>query len=178
MSKHKATIDHEYLGTVVQQEIDSAESWMHSDLSDEQADNLDYYYGEPFGNEEKDRSHVVTRDVLETVEGIMPDLMKIFTSSDQVVEFDPMGPEDEDRVEIQGRYINHVFMNRYNGYKIFYDWFKDALLMKNGVLKVGWEKCEEIQFKQFEGLTKEMYDLIKDGEYEDMDTFGTEYEIE
>ena len=131
-------IDGDYLGQTVRKELDAAGSWMDADLASEQADNLKYYYGEPFGNEEDGFSQVVTRDVLETVEGIMPELMKIFAGTDQVVEFDPVGPGDEEKVEIAGKYISHLFMNRGNGYEVLYDWFKDALLMKNGVVKVGW----------------------------------------
>jgi hypothetical protein len=177
---YDVTIDAEYLGHVVDMEISNADSWMDSDLSEEQEDNLDAYYGRKYGNEEKGFSQVVTRDVLETVEGILPDLMKIFTSGDQVVEFDPIGPNDEERVEIQGRYINHVFMNRFNGYQLLYEWFKDSLLMKNGIIKTGWIKAEEIQFKEYEDLTKEEYDSLVDGaeKGDDEDLLGTYYEID
>ena len=71
-------IDEDYIGGIVNNELESARSWMESSLSSEQTRNLDYYYGDKFGNEEKGFSQVVSRDVLETVEGIMPELMKIF----------------------------------------------------------------------------------------------------
>jgi hypothetical protein len=151
---------------------------MESELAAEQSTNLDYYYGLPFGNEVKGFSQVVTRDVLETVEGIMPDLMKIFTSGDDVVEFDPIGPQDEERVMIQGKYINHLFMNRFNGYRILYDWFKDALLMKNGYIKCGWEDCEEIQFKEYKDLSKQQFEMLKAGEDIGEELMGSEYEID
>lgn len=170
------TITEEYLEQIVNQELNDADSWMDAELAGEQAENLKYYYGEPFGNEEEGQSQVVTRDVLETVEGIMPELMKIFTSGDTVVEFDPINPADVPRVEIQGKYINHVFMNRFNGYRLFYDWFKDALLMKNGIIKVGWEKNEECQFRTYEGLTKEELDVIE-AEAGLIDEEGRAYEV-
>jgi hypothetical protein len=175
---NKYEIDADYLGEVVSREIHSAETWMDGELSEQQASNLDYYYGKEFGNEEDGFSQVVTRDVLETVEGIMPELMKIFTGPDQVVEFDPQGPEDEDKVEIEAKYINHVFMNRGDGYKVLYDWFKDALLMKNGVIHTGWEEKEEVQFRHYAGLTQAEFDVLKDGESDDSDLFAVDYEIE
>jgi hypothetical protein len=179
MSDYEYTVDQEYLEGLIGSELDAADSWMESDLEQEQADNLKYYYGEPFGNERDGFSQVVTRDVLETVEGIMPELMKIFTGTDQVVEFDAQGPQDEENTEIEARYINHVFMNRTNGYKILYDWFKDALIMKNGYIKVEWEECEEVQFREFAGLTEEEFKFLEDGqESEDPMLFATEYEIE
>ncbi len=171
-------IDKEFLGQMVDKELSKAETWMRADLASEQADNLKYYYGQPFGNEVDGFSNIVTRDVLETVEGIMPDLMKIFTSGDQVVEFDPVGPADQESVEIQGRFINHVFMNRFGGYKLMYDWFKDALLMKNGIIKVGWDKREEVQFTNYEGLTEEEFKIMKDGSSEEEELQGTSYELD
>ena len=178
MSKYEQEIDSEFLGNLVSREVDSSDTWQDSDLAEEQAKNLRYYYGEPFGNEEDGFSSVVTRDVLETVEGIMPELMKLFCGSDQVVEFDPLGPQDEPRVEIEARYISHLFMNRGDGYRVMYDWFKDALLMKNGVIKVGWDESEEVQFREYEGLTEAEYNLLKDGESEDSDLWASDYEIE
>lgn len=89
-------IDKDVLSEIVSRELHSAETWMNSELADQQANNLRYYFAEPFGNEKKGRSQIVTRDVLETIEGIMPELMKIFASSDSVVEFEPVGPEDEE----------------------------------------------------------------------------------
>ena len=177
-NKDSITIDEEYLGSIVDRELASARSWMDTELAEEQADNLDYYYGEPFGNERDGYSQVVSRDVLETVEGIMPELMKLFASSDTVVEFDPIGPRDKENVEIEGHYVNHVFMNRYGGYRVLYDWFKDALLMKMGVIKVGWEKTTEVQFRKYDKLTKEELDLLEANESDIIDLVGTTYEVD
>lgn len=171
-------IDEEYLAKIINSELSSAVSWSGSDLADEQESNLDYYYGSKFGNEEAGFSQVVTRDVLETVEGILPDLMKIFTSGDQVVEFDAVGPHDEDQVQIEGQYINHIFMNRGNGYKVLYDWFKDALLMKNGIIKVGWDSKEQVQFREYQGLNQAEFDVLEKGESEEEFYLGSNYTID
>jgi hypothetical protein len=171
-------IDYDYLASIINSELDLSSGWIDSDLSAEQERSLDYYYGKKFGNEEEGFSQVVTLDVLETVEGIMPELMKIFTSGDEVVEFDPVGPADKEQVEIEGAYINHVFMNRGQGYKVLYDWFKDALLMKNGIIRVGWESKEQCQFREYTGLTEEEYQVLLDGESDDPIYFGTQYEID
>jgi hypothetical protein len=170
-------IDIDSLGQMVHEEIYSAETWMDSDLAREMERNLDAYFGENYGDEQEGFSGIVTRDVLEVIEGIMPDLMKIFTSGDSAVEFDPVGPHDVDTAKIEGAYINHLFMNRGEGYKVLYDWFKDALIMKNGLIKVGWEDREEVQFREYAGLTKDEYNVLKDGESEDEVLFATEYTI-
>lgn len=174
----KNEIDYDYLASIVNAELSSGNGWLNSDLSNEQEEALDLYYGDKFGNEQEGFSQVVTRDVLETVEGIMPDLMKIFASGDQVVEFDAVGPADEEQVEIEGRYISHMFMNRCGGYKILYDWFKDALLMKNGVIEVEWDETEQIQFREYEALTKDEYEILESQTSDDDIYFGAQYEIE
>jgi hypothetical protein len=171
-------IDLEYVESTVNLELSDAESWMESDLAGEAEKNIDYYNGEPFGNESDGFSQVVTRDVFETVEGIMPELMKIFTSGDNVVEFDPVGPGDEQRVFLEGRYIDHVFMNRFEGYKLLYNWFKDALMVKNGYIKTGWEAKEEVQFRHFEGIEEEELDALKDGFTGADDLDGVEWELD
>lgn len=172
------TIDSDFLGDAIAKELDAAESWMDADLASEISRNIKYYNGEQFGNEEEGFSNVVSRDVLETVEGIMPELMKLFASADQVVEFDPAFPGDEEQVEIEGRYINHVFMHRENGYKALYEWFKDALLCKNGYIKVGWEENEEVQFREYSGITKEEFKLLESGEEMAGELYATEYEVD
>jgi hypothetical protein len=171
-------ISYEFLAGIINGELGLANGWLNTDLEREQEEALDLYFGKKFGNEEEGFSQVVTRDVLETVEGIMPDLMKIFTSGDTVVEFDPVGPHDEPQVEIEGKYINHIFMNRGCGYKVLYDWFKDALLMKNGIVRVGWNSCEQVQFREYEALTEEEYQILEDGESDEDIYFGAIYEID
>ena len=39
-----------------------------SSLSDDRAEAIDYYLGQPFGNEEEGRSQVVSYDVQDTIE--------------------------------------------------------------------------------------------------------------
>lgn len=155
-------IDKDVLSEIVSRELHSAETWMNSELADQQANNLRYYFAEPFGNEKKGRSQIVTRDVLETIEGIMPELMKIFASSDSVVEFEPVGPEDEEAAAQATDYVNHVFMKRLDGFKLMYNWFKDSLLMKYSVVKVGWNSEDRVEFHSFDDISKKELKIFED----------------
>jgi len=132
-------------------------------LSDERATALDYYLGKPFGNEIEGRSQVVSFDVQDTVEAALPQLLKIFTSGDQVVRFDPKGPEDTDAAEQETDYINHVVMEQNDGFAMFYTWFKDALISKNGYLKVYYEEEEEVTTESYQGITDgQLMQLVND----------------
>lgn len=126
-----------------------------SELSQQRADALSYYYGKPFGNEQVGKSRVVTRDVQETVDWIMPSLMKVFTSGGTVVKYEPTTAEDVEQAEQETEYVNYLFNKRNDGFKIMYDWFQDALLMKTGVVKVYVEDIEEPFFDIFDGLDED-----------------------
>jgi len=125
-----------------------------AELSKERSDALEYYLGEKFGNEVEGRSQVVSFDVQDTVESALPQLLKIFVSGDQVVKFDPKGPEDQESAEQETDYINHVVMEKNPGYRIFYEWFKTALLQKNGYVKVWYEEKEKTESEMYNGLTE------------------------
>ena len=96
-----------------------------SALSNDRAEAIDYYLGQPFGNEEEGRSQVVSYDVQDTIESALPQLLKVFVAGDKVVQFDPKGPEDQDAADQETDYINHIVMEKNEGFKIFYVWFKE-----------------------------------------------------
>ena len=158
------TITNESLAQLVGRELDAADSWSNGDLADQQADALDYYYGQPFGDEEDGFSQVVTRDTLKTVEGIMPSLMKVFTSDDNFVEFEPMGAEDVDAAQQATDYLNYVFNKRCDGFNVLYTWFKDALLMKNGLVEVYWAEDEICDVENFKEISFDELQVIESDE--------------
>src|SRR6185312_17033814 len=78
-------------------------------LMEERADAMDYYLGHmqahmpvPDG-----RSEAVSTDVSYAIEGMLPNLMDIFAGSDEVVQFEPEGPEDDDAAAQETDYLNH-----------------------------------------------------------------------
>lgn len=135
-----------------------------SALSNDRATAIDYYLGQPFGNEEEGRSQVVSYDVQDTIESALPQLLKVFVAGDKVVQFDPKGPEDQDAAEQETDYINHVVMEQNEGFKIFYVWFKDALLSKNGYVKVYAEEEEEEEEYEYKGLTDAQLQMLASDE--------------
>ena len=135
-----------------------------SALSNDRAAAIDYYLGQPFGNEEEGRSQVVSYDVQDTIEAALPQLLKVFVAGDKVVQFDPKGPEDQEAAEQETDYINHIVMEKNEGFKIFYVWFKDALLSKNGYVKVYAEEYEETEEYEYKGLTDAQLQMLASDE--------------
>ena len=135
-----------------------------SSLSDDRATAIDYYLGQPFGNEEEGRSQVVSYDVQDTIESALPQLLKVFVAGDKVVQFDPKGPEDQEAADQETDYVNHVVMEKNEGFKVFYVWFKDALLSKNGYVKVYSEEEEEVEEYEYKGLTDAQLQMLASDE--------------
>ena len=148
------------LGAYLAGEINAATGHMNSELSHQREDNMRYYLGEPFGNEIDGRSEIVTTDVRDTVEYIMPSLMRIFTTHENTAEFEPQGPEDIEMAKQATQYVNYVFNRQNNGFKVLYDAFKDALINKTGVIKHYWEEKEESSTEYYKNLTDVEYESI------------------
>lgn len=111
-----------------------------SDITEDRDRSLRAYMRKPYGNEEEGRSQIVTSDVFDAVEGMLPDLIEVFTASDKAVIFEPTGEEDVDGAEQATNACNYVFYKQNNGFLILYSAFKDALMMKTGGVKWYWEK--------------------------------------
>ena len=141
-------------------EISGATGYANTELSNQREDAMKYYLGEPFGNEIDGRSEIVTTDVRDTVEYIMPSLMRIFTTHNNVAEFEPQGPEDVEMAEQATNYCNYVFNRQNNGFKVLYDAFKDALISKTGVIKHYWEESTEVTTETYTNLTEIEYQSI------------------
>jgi hypothetical protein len=149
---------------LIEQEEENAYGINDAELSDARAEAIKYYLGEPFGNEIDDRSQVVSTDTQDVIESALPQLLKVFVSGDKVVVFDPRGPEDVDTAEQETEYVNHVVMEKNHGFHVFYVWFKDALLSKNGYVKVWYEDYEETEEEFYQGLTDAQVNmLVQDG---------------
>src|SRR5882672_2967021 len=156
----------ELLATVEREEANCIVHYT-SLLSEQRRKAMQYYYGEPYGNEVEGRSQVVTTEVKDAVEEILPALMKIFTSSDEVVRFEAQNPDDETAAQQATDYINYVFSRVNNGFIALFCLFKDALLLKNGFLKVYWENYEDSRRETYENLTDDEFaSLAQDPELE------------
>lgn len=112
-----------------------------------------YYFSNALGNEVNGRSKVVTSDVADTIEWIMPSLVRVFCSGDEVCKLQPRGIEDSKAVELNNELTNYQLRVRNKWYMVMHDFIKDALLNKIGVIKYSWETSTEKIKKTYQGLT-------------------------
>jgi hypothetical protein len=150
------------LKALLKMRIENSHQWYGSGkMATKRIEADQFYRGEPLGNEQDGRSQVVSRDVAETVDDAMPSLMRIFASGEEVCSFSPMSAEDEEAAKQATDYINHIFLEENEGFTIFHTWFKDALLKKNGIIKI-WHDVRIKKTKEnYQGLTEQELAVLK-----------------
>ena len=168
-------ITEEELVTRIRGEITDSLGYMGDTISMQREMAMKYYYGLPFGNEVDGRSQYVDSTVQDTIEWIKPSLMRVFAAGDEMVKFNPHGPEDVAMAEQATDYVNYVFTKDNPGWEILYSWFTDALLSKNGIVKVWWDEYEEWNREEYKGLNDmEFESLLSDPSVEVLE--HTEYQ--
>ena len=153
-------MDDTELQGIVAGELEDAVSYIDADISPIRAKGTEYYRGDPFGNEEDGRSQVVAMEVRDTVSAMLPSLMKVFFSSENVVEYVPRGPEDVAGAQQATDYANYIFSNDNNGFMTTYALFKDSLVRKCGIAKYWWDEVEEVKIEDYSGLDDQTVQLL------------------
>lgn len=143
----------------------------NSDTASRRAALFDRYMGEPYGDETKNRSKFVSTDVADAVEAVLPDLMDVFTSAEDIVEFAPVGPEDEAAARQETAVVSHVFWQLNPGFENLYTWIKEALIQQNSYVQRGWDDREWVTIEEYDDMTLEDAILALDGkDYEVIET--------
>lgn len=171
-------MDENKLKAIIDSEIWSSLGYIQSETTGERQKALEYYLRRPYGNEVEGKSQVVTGEVAEVVDGALPQLMRIFASSDNVVEFEPVREGDEPLAKQATTYVNHVFYKDNDGFSVMHNWFKDALLEKVGVVKVYWDDETNITRESYKGLTDDELALIMQDEEVEIVSIDTKEKID
>jgi hypothetical protein len=142
----------EELLSLCRAEVDRSADYIQTEIASQRAKAYDYYWGKPFGNEIEGRSSLVTRDVQQHVDSVLPGLVKTFVGSDSAVEFKPRGAEDVAKAEEQTDLANYVYQTWNTGYQLTHDCLKNGLLQKTGVFKWWWEPETKVSEETIYGL--------------------------
>ena len=153
-------MDDTELQGIVAGELEDAVSYIDADVSPIRAKGTEYYRGDPFGNEEDGRSQVVAMEVRDTVSAMLPSLMRVFFSTENVVEYVPRGPEDVAGAQQATDYANYIFTNDNNGFMTTYALFKDSLVRKCGIAKYWWDETEEVKIEDYSGLDDQTVQML------------------
>jgi hypothetical protein len=153
-------LDDDQLVSMIEQMERQAIGYYNSQVAGEQAKAMDYYLGKPLGTEEEGRSQVISSDVWDVVEGMTPMVLKPFVATDDVVRFNPLGPDDEDAAQQETDYINWVVTQKNDVFNELVAWVKNGLLQKNGVVKYWWEKSRRASIERYFGVPDDVFALL------------------
>ena len=170
-------MDEYKLKALIASEIQTSMGYLGGELTEQRTKSLEYYFGEPFGNEQDGRSQVISTDVADTIESILPTIMRTFTASPKAVQCVGNKPGDEAAAKQATDYLNHVFYKDNPGFTLMYTFFKDALLQKNGIMKIYWDDSLDVERSTYAGLTDDEFAmLVADPEVKVLE--HTEYDID
>jgi hypothetical protein len=153
-------MDEGQIKSILENEIDNAIGYVDTETTDQRAKALEYYLRYPYGNEVEGRSQIVTGEVAEAIDGALPQLIRVFTTTEDIVSFEPQTPEDEESARQATDYCNWVFYRENDGLIILHNWFKDALLQKVGIVKAYWEAQEDVNKETYKNLTEDELALL------------------
>lgn len=158
----------EEIVSIVDSEFESAMGHDGGEISVERAKAWDYYLSKPLGNEVEGRSQVVTSDVADVVDSVMPSLLRLFTIDENLVNFEPVDGNDIALAEQESDTVNYVFFKEQdNAFMLLYTWFFDALVQKNGIVKCWYDESEIVTEETYNSLTEgELLNLLNDDELE------------
>lgn len=148
-------LDDSTFKAVLANEMRRAVGFIGGSLNIERADATRAYQGEPDSGNLMvidGRSKAMSLDFRDTVEWLLPDLLRIFTGGEHYAVFDPVHKEDVEAAEQETEVVNQVIMKDNPGFHVFYTWFKDALMYKNGFVKWYWDDYPEQVTETYRGL--------------------------
>jgi hypothetical protein len=147
--------------SIIDREI-SQSSTYSTKIAEQRAKALRYYNREPFGKEKKGRSAYVSSEVQEVISWCLPQILKVF-HGDDVVQFDPTGPGTELSAELATEYCKYVMYKKNDGFLTIHDFCHDALLQKNGIVKIYYDKTPTYKREEYKNLTTlELTQLLQD----------------
>lgn len=160
-------LSEEEIKVVINTEIDNAIGYLETETVEARADAMNAYLRNPYGNEVEGQSQIVTGEVAEAVDGALPQLMRVFTSNEDAVQFEPVKDGDEPFAKQASQLANWVFYKQNDGFLILHNWFKDALMQKNGIVKAYWQSNKDTTKEKYKNLTEdELTMMLSDGDFE------------
>jgi flagellar biosynthesis GTPase FlhF len=152
------------LGSTIASEIAQARNYDRSELASKRARAIEYLRGEmndtpprPNGSKQTDRTFA------DTVSWILPGVVRVFTASDQMVQYSKVREENDDWSRDASEYTNYTFFMESDGYRVLYNGTHDSLTLGNGVACSYWEP-ERIEAKTFRDKTEmEIAALLEEG---------------
>ncbi|CDM57385.1 portal protein [Rhizobium favelukesii] len=141
--------------------VRDSEDFIDSMIAPEREQATRYFNGEPLGNEEDGRSQIIMTEVRDVVLAMMPSLLRVFLSTENVVEYAPRRADAVEQAEQSTDYVNYIFYNENDGAQVLYSLFEDGLVRKTGIAKWYVNKIETVSEESYEHLDEEQLAFLE-----------------
>lgn len=141
----KTKIDDSQILNIVRQDEENAQAYYDSYLLPKIMERIDLhnaddsYYAELMPDLHK-KSKFKSTDVADTIEWIMPSMMRIFYGSQEVLTATGRTAEDEHKAKIHQKLANWQLDRKNDGFMLFYKWCKSALISGLAAVKLTWKR--------------------------------------
>ena len=141
-------VDLEDLKGVIASEMENSVS---DELVSKRKTALAYYEGKlPERPDTVGRSGVVSTDVSDSIEWLLPNIVESLTG--RCVKFMPMSMMDEAQSALEEEITSFAFNEDNNGFLAMYEAVKDALLVGVGIMKIWFDDTPERSVEHYTGL--------------------------
>lgn len=172
--KRGGELSAETVRILVKRMAEDARNYNDNDLAPIREKSWRYYNGKVDHKPKKGRSGAVDRVVRDTVDGILPQLIKVFASSQHVARYSAETAEDQQMADQATKYAHHVFNKQNNGFRQLYDHLKDGLVGGLGVFRCYCAHSKEVTQERYEGLTQDEFTLLLSDDTEDVEVLEVE----
>jgi hypothetical protein len=166
MAKRKSMSEGEVV-SLLDRQLSSATTYVGSETQQLRLNALKFVDGEIDIPEREGCSRVVSHDVADTLNAIMPSLLRVFTATDQIGVYEPRRQDfvngrdvSEERARQATDYINYVFLTECRGYSVLHSAMYDGLLFGNGLIKHWWDTAPVYTTEDYTGLSDDAYGLL------------------
>lgn len=142
-------------------ELSDVRGSYNSDIQNDREAALKAYNQEPYGDEQPGQSQVVSSDVRDVIEMMLPDLVEPLVGMESPVVFEPMNEGDVDAAERESDAVHYVYTQQNEGYLNTYTAAKDVLLSKNAYAMVYWDDYKSAVSETYTGLSLPQLAMIK-----------------
>lgn len=134
--------------------VTEAETFVDVIIAPQRFEAAKFYDGKPFGDEVEGKSQIVMTTVADTVQQMLPSLLRVFCASDKIGEYVPRNARAVPSSEQATEAVNYIFLEQNRGFTLLYSWFKDALIKKLGIMTWWPEEHERLIERHFSGLSE------------------------
>jgi hypothetical protein len=151
------------LRSLIDSQMNSAAQYNRNELIERREKTLLFLNGKVDFGVQADKSSVVCNDLADLLNSVMPSLLRVFTSADQLVVYTPRRPEFDpttgqdistEKASQATDYINYIFQQDCDGYRVIHSALYSGVAFGNGIIKHWWDPDPVETIETLTGITE------------------------